>query len=71
MNFNIGDNSGKVKSLQRKLIISIVSIVILSIGCLSIILIEITSEALRASVIDGFIHSNRGIEKTITYMTLY
>ena len=65
------DKDKKVKSLQKRLMVSIISIVILSIVCLSIILIAITSEALRNSVIKGFIDSNRGIEKTITYMTLY
>ena len=69
MNFNIIDNKKKVKSLKKRLMISITSIVILSIICLSIILIAITTKALKVSVIEGFVASSKGVEKTINYMT--
>ena len=71
MNFASVGNKKKIKSLQKKIMISVISIVILSILCLSIILIGITSRALKISVIEGFVNSNKGVEKTITYMTLY
>lgn len=71
MNFASVGNKKKIKSLQKKIMISVISIVILSTLCLSIILIGITSRALKISVIEGFVNSNKGVEKTINYMTLY
>lgn len=71
MKFASLGNKKKIKSLQKKIMISVISIVILSTLCLSIILIGITSRALKISVIEGFVNSNKGVEKTINYMTLY
>lgn len=71
MNFASVGNKKKIKSLQKKIMISVISIVILSTLCLSIILIGITSRELKNSVIEGFVNSNKGVEKTITYMSLY